>query len=88
MFARKITTIYMAGLAHCYRKSLASDPSIGGRIQVSFAIDASGALVAPDATGIDPDLDLCVRAQMTRWRFAPTDDPSARFSVSLVLQPN
>jgi outer membrane protein OmpA-like peptidoglycan-associated protein len=87
-FASKITTVYMTGLAHCYRKSLAQDPSISGRIQISFAIDASGALVAPEASGVDPDLDTCVRAQMTRWRFAPTADPEARFSVSLVLQRN
>ena len=87
-FTRKVTTVYMAGLAYCYRKGLAMNPGVSGRIEVSFAVDGAGATVEPVANGMDSDLDDCVREQMTRWRFAPTDEPTARFSVSLVLQPN
>jgi hypothetical protein len=81
----KINTVYMAGLQRCYRKQLASDPTVAGKITLMFSVDAKGGVLA-DVRGISDKLDSCLSRAVGHWRFPHADEPAeATFKVSLVL---
>lgn len=88
----KINNIYMTGLRRCYEKALAIDPSISGKVSLTFTINAMGH-VSPDVDGSANGVNACVTSLASRWRFeAPRDDnglPSEEtFRISLVLATN
>ena len=83
----RIGAQYMAGMSQCYRKRLAADATLSGKIALVFTVDDTGQVLEPKATGVDPELAGCIRFQMTRWRFAvPRHRGLKTFSVSLVLR--
>jgi len=84
----KVNGVYMAGLQRCYRKSLAIDPSVSGKLELAFNVAADGKVTsALSGDGIE----LCLTNLMASWRFGvalddggmPTD---ASFKISLVLR--
>jgi hypothetical protein len=81
----KIHTVYMAGLQRCYRKQLATDPTVAGKITLMFSVDAKGGVLA-DIGGMTATLDSCLSRAVGSWRFPHSDEPAeATFKVSLVL---
>lgn len=92
LVVQKITDVYMAGLGRCYRKGLVGDAMLSGKVALAFTVGASGRVEDPEASGVSPSLDACVRGQMASWRFPiphtkagePTD---AAFKISLALRP-
>ena len=89
----KIDNVYMAGLQRCYRKGLAFDATLTGRVAIGFTVDRHGRVAAPTATGVSSQVDTCVAEQMAAWHFPmPKDkdgDPTeVDFHVSLALQPS
>jgi hypothetical protein len=89
----KIKAAYMTGLERCYKKGLANDATLTGRVAISFTVDAHGAVSDPDASGVTPQVDACIAGQMSSWRFlTPKDKDGAptevTFHVSLALQPS
>jgi len=80
---------YMPGLSRCYRKGLADDPGLSGRVRVTFAVDASGQVVFPLAEGVESKVDTCIELMMRGWRFAPAhgDDADDLYTLTLALQP-
>lgn len=88
----KVNALYLRGLERCYKKSLATEPSLSGRVVLSFTVSETGKVTEPDAAGSDAQLDRCISSQMSGWRFAIPHDRSgapteATFHVSLALQP-
>jgi hypothetical protein len=89
----RIGAMYMAGLERCYKKGLAGDATLTGRVSIGFTVDSHGVLTEPEAAGVSPQVDACIAGQMTTWRFPfpkdkdgePTD---VTFHVSLALQPS
>jgi hypothetical protein len=89
----KIQGAYMAGLERCYKKGLAGDATLTGRVSIGFTVNTHGGVTDPDASGVSPQVDACIAAQMASWQFAfPKDkdgDPTeVTFHVSLALQPS
>jgi hypothetical protein len=88
-----INTQYMAGLQRCYRRGLALDATLSGKVTLSLTVDESGKVTEPAAVGSDPQVDHCIQSLMGVWRFPiphdakghPTD---ATFHISLALQPS
>lgn len=81
----KINTTYITGLRRCYNKGLAIDPSLKGKVTLTFSVSSYGN-VAGEATGISPQVDSCVATQIKSWRFGrPSDRREANFQISLVL---
>ena len=64
----KINTSYITGLRRCYNKGLALDPSLTGKVTVTFSVSAYGN-VAGEASGISPQVDACVATQLKSWKF-------------------
>jgi hypothetical protein len=81
----KINTTYIRGLRRCYNKGLAIDPSIRGKVTLTFSINSYGN-VSGQATGISTQVDNCVASLIKTWRFGrPTDRREANYRISLVL---
>ena len=89
----KLNGVYMTGLQRCYKKSLAMNPYLSGKLDLQFTVDATGR-VSSDAQGNgDTGIAACVEGLMQRWHFGvalndraePTD---ASFRISLILSAN
>jgi hypothetical protein len=87
----RIIGLYLKGLERCYSRSLATDPSLTGKIAIAFTIDERGHVTDASAAGMEGQITACVESQMATWRFAiPKDkhgDPTeAPFKVGLILR--
>lgn len=89
----KIQTAYMAGLRRCYKSYLNKDPSARGKVTLSLTVNATGRTVNGAARGFAGEVDSCISAQMSGWRFpAPKDKDGeatdASFAITLALVPD
>jgi hypothetical protein len=84
----KVNGVYMAGLQRCYRKTLAIDPSVSGKLDLAFK-------VAPDGTvtsALQGDgIERCLTNLIASWRFGVALDDGgmpteASFKISLMLR--
>jgi hypothetical protein len=84
----KVTGVYMAGLQRCYRKSLALDPSVSGKIDLEFKVAADGHV----SSNLHGDgIERCLNTLMSTWRFGVALDDGGMpadksFKLALVLQ--
>jgi len=84
----KVNTAYLPGLQRCYRKSLAVDPTVSGRLDLSFKVAVDGRVTsALQGDGIE----RCLTTLMQSWHFGVALDDGglpteAQFKISLVLQ--
>jgi hypothetical protein len=84
----KVNGVYMTGLQWCYRKSLAVDPIMSGRVDLQFKVAADGRVIsALQGDGIE----RCLSTLMSSWRFGVALDDSgtptdASFKIALVLR--
>lgn len=46
----------------CYEAALSANPTLAGTLQASFDLDATGAVIAAQAAGLEPGVDACVTA--------------------------
>lgn len=87
----RIRGSYLDGLQRCYKKGLASDGALSGKIALAFTVTETGRLADISARGLTPEVDACIRAQMNSWRFPiPRDGDrgatEAAFALALALQ--
>ena len=84
----KVNTAYLPGLQRCYRKSLAIDPTVSGRLDLSFKVAVDGRVTsALQGDGIE----RCLTSLIQSWHFGVALDDGglpteAQFKISLVLQ--
>jgi hypothetical protein len=88
----KIQMAYMAGIKRCYKNGLKADPTMRGRLTLTFGVDESGRVVNPRATGFAATVDECITRMMASWRFPIPKDKdgeatSATFEYGLNLVP-
>jgi len=82
----KLDSREMRELSRCYRKALAFDPDTSNQVDLSFSIDRKGRVVSPMAVSDSGELDACLNAAMSRWRF-PGRGGKGRIWLSVVLAP-
>jgi hypothetical protein len=90
---QRIQALYLSGMQRCYARGLATDPSLSGKIAVSFTVDERGHVSDAEASGVDPQVSSCIAALMGSWRFVPPKDKAgdptdASFRISLALRPS
>ena len=84
---QKVNTVYMSGLQRCYRKSLAYDPTISGKVMLAFQVGDDGSVQSnvPVATKFDE----CLSRIVGNWRFSiPATAKDSSFKISLMLASN
>jgi hypothetical protein len=70
----KIRTTYMGGLQRCYKKALGPQPTLAGKVTLSFELSEKGKVGDRTARGVDDGFEDCVEGLMTRWSFTPVVD--------------
>ena len=71
---KKISTTYLGGLQRCYKKSLAGDATLSGKVSLTFTVTDRGALTDGQASGVDDTLAGCIEGLMGKWSFTPVVD--------------
>jgi len=71
---RRIGTVYLPGIERCHKQALKSDPTLQGRVTLSFTIGEAGRVADARVAGVDDGLDACIAALMRGWRFSPPRD--------------
>ena len=68
---------YVGGIRYCYERELKSDPTLSGKVSVSFSIDGSGGVagcsVSANTLG-NASVGSCVCRRINRWKFDPPED--------------
>ncbi len=85
----KIRTTYMGGLQRCYKKSLGPEPTLAGKVALTFNLSERGGVSDGSAKGVDAAFETCTEGLMTRWSFTPvTDDDGdpVEIDVGVTLQ--
>ncbi len=89
----KIQSAYMAGLKRCYKEYLKKDASARGKVTLQLTINATGRTTKGSAHGFASEVDECIGAQMSSWRFPIPKDKDgeatdASFAITLQLVPD
>ncbi len=89
----KIQSAYMAGLKRCYKEHLKKDASARGKVTLSLTVNETGRTVKGAAKGFASEVDDCITAQMSSWRFpvpkdSDGDATEASFAITLQLVPD
>jgi hypothetical protein len=80
-----IRSRYYPRVVQCYQRALKSNPSLGGKVNVTFTVGVAGNVVKVDADGFDGGVDSCIEAEARRWRF-DRPEGQATFEISFVLR--
>ena len=84
-----VVTARFERFSGCYSRELASRPALGGRVEIYFAIEASGAISgvrARWANGSAPDLMSCLAGALDGLSFSPAES-STHVTYPLLLRP-
>ena len=84
----KINGPYMAGLQRCYTRSVAHDPYVARKVNLSFTVTPEGRVVAAMAGDA---LERCIGSLMSRWQFGVSvndrgEPVEASFRIAVVMQ--
>jgi outer membrane biosynthesis protein TonB len=78
---KRVINAHRAQVRYCYEKALTQNPSLRGRVTVTFTIEKDGKVSAAKADGVDAGLDACVAGRFRTWTFP------ASASVSTIVYP-
>jgi len=53
----------------CYQQGLRVEPSLRGKVAVTFTVLETGKIDDPSARGVSTEVDSCISKQMASWRF-------------------
>lgn len=82
----KIQSAYLAGIRRCYKQALTKDPSLRGKVTLTFTVNRTGRTTESTAKGFDASVDSCIAGQMKSWVFAiPKDEAGEPAEVSFQL---
>lgn len=85
----KIRTTYMGAMQRCYKKALAEDPTLSGKVTMMFTLSEKGGVSDPDAKGVSPVFEQCIEGVMPRWSFTPVidkDGDAVEVDIGVTLQ--
>jgi hypothetical protein len=71
---RRIVRRYLARMKYCYEKELNTDPDLGGKVMVDFAVNAEGQVTAASAKGLNPAMEKCLVGAFRAMRFPKPKD--------------
>lgn len=74
---RRTIRQHMNEVRFCYESELSSNPSLEGRVALTFMVDANGRVVTSSANGAGmSDVSTCVASAARRWTFPSSDGPT------------
>ena len=70
---------HAAAVRNCYEKGLADDPTLKGTVEVAWRIQVDGkvsGVTIVGGTGRNPVAERCLMAEIPRWEFPPSAEPT------------
>ncbi len=86
---KKVIGTYIGQVKACYEQQLKSNPSLSGRIEISWIISkgrVSGVTLVSDTTG-NAELCQCIMNRIKLWRFSPDLPPEIEVVYPFILAP-
>jgi hypothetical protein len=85
---RRVVNSALGGIQRCYERQLRNDPTLRGRIGVTFTVTGAGTVSGARATdAFDPTVGTCVAGVISRLRFPEPEDGSVTFAFPFVFEP-
>lgn len=88
---KAVMTRNASGFKHCYEKALAQDPTLEGKVTLTFTIDASGKVseagVGTSTLG-DAEVEKCMVNRLKKMRFPEPEAGSLKVSYPIVFRPS
>ncbi|KIG11799.1 putative signal peptide protein [Enhygromyxa salina] len=88
---RRIVRAHINEVRSCYNAGLSRDPSLEGRVEIGFTIDAMGDVdqsVVQTTTLSDAAVSTCIARAVKRWRFPkPDGGGTVRVTYPFLLSP-
>lgn len=69
---RRIVRAHMNEVRYCYEQGLMRDPSLAGKVSITFTVDPAGSVAVAtvaSSTLSDPKVDGCIAKAVKRWKF-------------------
>lgn len=84
---RQVIQRNLGPVQNCYSRALQSNPNAGGKVTLSFTIQADGNVADAQGTSGDAELGNCVARQAGRWNFpAPKGGGVVRVTYPFVFR--
>lgn len=88
---KSVMTKNASGFKHCYEKALAQDPTLEGKVTLTFTIDESGKVseagVGTSTLG-DAEVETCMVNRLKKMRFPEPWAGSLKVSYPIVFSPS
>lgn len=87
----KVVRMNSAAVRRCYEKALKSDPTLKGKIAVTFMINAKGRVEMveiSDDTMKNASVSACIKSLVRRWRFPQPEGGPASVTLPFVFSPS
>lgn len=66
---RRVIRTHMGQIKGCYEKSLQANPSLQGKVTVTFTIEKDGTVKTAKAEGVEDNLDRCIEGRFKTLAF-------------------
>jgi hypothetical protein len=83
--AQTIKSRYQSRVMACYQRGLKSNPTLQGKVTVTFTVGVAGNVVKANAEGFDPGVDDCIAREARTWRFNKPEEAS-EYEIPFVLR--
>jgi outer membrane biosynthesis protein TonB len=83
--AQTIKARYQARVMACYQRGLKTNPTLQGKVTVSFTVGIAGNVVKANVEGFDAGIDDCIAREARTWRFNKPDEAS-EYEIPFVLR--
>lgn len=87
----KVFRMNRSAIQRCYEKALKSNPTLKGKIAVTFMINAKGRVEMveiSDDTMKNSSVSSCIKNLVRRWRFPKPEDGPASVTLPFVFSPS
>lgn len=80
-----------SGFKYCYERSLAKNPSLQGKVTISFTIGTKGTVTRAEVKGTsldDAEVEKCILNRMKKLRFPKPKGGAVKVSYPLIFKPS
>jgi TonB family protein len=85
---RMVVNRAMGGIKRCYESQLRRNPTLRGRVTVTFTVAGSGTVSSASASeAFNPDVGSCVVAVVRRLRFPAPEGGSVTYAFPFIFEP-
>lgn len=85
---RKVVREHFEALRLCYESALLANPHLAGTVVAKFTIQLDGTVHDVTASGVHPDVEICVAAKVRGFKFPKPDAPRVEVAYPFTFKPS